>query len=249
MAFSHSPKIVTDGLVMCLDPADKNCYGGSGTVATDLSGKSHTGTLTNANVGTTASGVFSFDSSQYITFVDGADFTFGTGQFAIEQWLNFVSFYPDSDTWMSSFQIYRVEGDRHGIFTFTYNSNNPDWRLESSVNGCYPAIILLGDHGVGLNEWHLFTVSRQAEASLKQYIDGKLIQEMTTSNGNAAPRGPTYNTDWAFIDGTGYIGNYASRDLHEFEGKIGPTRVYKGRALSDAEVLQNFNAQRGRFGV
>ena len=42
---------------------------------------------------------------------------------------------------------------------------------------------------------------------------------------------------------------FGGGDLHEFEGKMGPTRVYKGRALSDAEVLQNFNAQRGRFGV
>jgi hypothetical protein len=55
--------------------------------------------------------------------------------------------------------------------------------------------------------------------------------------------------DWGFIDGTGYIGNYASGDPHEFEGKMGPTRVYKGRALSDTEVSQNFNAQRSRFGV
>jgi len=248
MAQQYGPGIVTEGLVMCLDPADKVCYGGSGTSATDLSGKGHTGTLTNANVGTTASDVFSFDSSQYMYFTDGADFTFGTGQFAIEQWLYFTDFTPDGDTWTSSFQIYRVEGDRHGIFIFL--GSTPDWRLESSVNTCYPAIINLENEGVAINEWHLFTVSRQAEASFKQYIDGVLIQEMTTGNGGTGPRGiGPYNTDWAFIDGTGYIGNYSSGDLHEFEGKIGPTRVYKGRALSDAEVLQNFNAQRGRFGV
>lgn len=247
--YGTSP-IVTEGLVLCLDPIDKACYRGTGTVATDIGGGgSNTGTLTNANVGTTESGIFSFDSSQYITVADGADFTFGTAPFAIEQWLNFVDFSPDGDGWISSYQVYRVESDRHGIMVF-YSSASPDleWRFECSENGCYPAIIDL-DSYINLNEWHLFTVSRQAEASLKQYIDGVLIQEMTTADGGTTPRSTTYDTDWGFIDGTVFIGNYASGDPHEFEGKMGPTRVYKGRALSDLEVLQNFNAQRSRFGV
>ena len=248
MASNYSPKIVTDGLVLCLDAADKNCYGGSGTTATDLSPQGNNVTLTDANIGTTASDVFSFDSSEYCTFTDGADFTFGTAPFAIEQWLNFADFTPDGDSWITSYQVYRAEGDRHGIMLF-YSSGGFEWRLECTENGALPAIIDLVAQGVAINEWHLFTVSRQAEASLKQYIDGVLIQEMTTADGGTAPRGGTYDTDWGFVDGTGYIGNYASGDLHEFEGKIGPTRVYKGRALSDAEVSQNFNAQRSRFGV
>ena len=249
MGVQYNPGVVTDGLVLCLDPADKVSYGGTGTVATDLSGEGNTGTLTNANVGTTAGGIFSFDSSQYITVADGADFTFGTAPFAIEQWLNFVDLTPDGDTWVSSYQVYRIESDRHGIMVFYTAGGGFEWRLECSENGCYPAIIDLAAQGLAINEWHLFTVSRQSEASFKQYIDGVLIQEMTTADGGTAPRGQTYDTDWGFVDGTVFIGDYASADHHEFEGKMGPTRVYKGRALSDAEVLQNFNAQRGRFGV
>ena len=250
MASVHDYRsIITRGLVLHIDPSAPGSYGGSGTTAGDLSGEGNNVTMTNANIGTTETDVFSFDSSQYMTFTDGADFTFGTGQFAIEQWLYFTDFAPDGDTWLSSFQIYRVEGDRHGIMLFYSGGASPDWRLESSVNGCYPALIVLADHGVDINEWHYFAVSRESENSFSQYIDGKLIQTMTTANGGTAPRGQTYNTNWAFIDGTGYIGNYASADHHEFEGKIGPTRVYKGVSLSPSQVLHNFNVQRDRFGV
>jgi len=47
MAFHYSPKIVTDGLVLALDAANRKSYPGSGTVWKDLSGKANNGTLTN----------------------------------------------------------------------------------------------------------------------------------------------------------------------------------------------------------
>ena len=51
MGFSRGPKIVTDGLVLCLDAANKKSYPGSGTTWTDLSGQGNNGTL--ANMSTT----------------------------------------------------------------------------------------------------------------------------------------------------------------------------------------------------
>ena len=45
MGLSHSPRIVTDGLVMCLDAGNSRSYPGTGTVWTDLAG--NIGTLTN----------------------------------------------------------------------------------------------------------------------------------------------------------------------------------------------------------
>ena len=47
MGFYDGPSIVTNGLVLSLDAADKNSYPGSGTVWTDLSGNNIIGTLTN----------------------------------------------------------------------------------------------------------------------------------------------------------------------------------------------------------
>ena len=42
MALAHSPKIVTDGLVLCLNAADQKSYT-SGTAWTDRSGNSNNG--------------------------------------------------------------------------------------------------------------------------------------------------------------------------------------------------------------
>ena len=47
MGLAHSPRIVTDGLVLCVDAANTKSYPGSGTTWTDISGKGHNGTLTN----------------------------------------------------------------------------------------------------------------------------------------------------------------------------------------------------------
>ena len=47
MALSHSPSIVTNGLVLCLDAANSKSYPGSGTTWTDLSGRGNNGTLVN----------------------------------------------------------------------------------------------------------------------------------------------------------------------------------------------------------
>ena len=43
-----SPRIVTSGLVLALDAADRNSYPRTGTTWTDLSGNGYNGTLTNS---------------------------------------------------------------------------------------------------------------------------------------------------------------------------------------------------------
>ena len=55
MALHHSPRVVTDGLVLCLDAASRESYPGSGTVWTDLAG-SNNGTLTNGPTFNSANG-------------------------------------------------------------------------------------------------------------------------------------------------------------------------------------------------
>ena len=47
MGLAHSPRIVTDELVLALDAGNTKSYPGSGTTWTDLSGKGNNGDLTN----------------------------------------------------------------------------------------------------------------------------------------------------------------------------------------------------------
>ena len=52
----YGPKIVTNGLVLALDAADKNSYSGTGTTWKDLSGNANNGTLTNGPTFSQANG-------------------------------------------------------------------------------------------------------------------------------------------------------------------------------------------------
>ena len=259
MATNYSPSIVTDSLVLSFDPADLSSIVSGSTTVNDLSGNLNSGSLNDGKIGKDAagsatapissSGAFHFDGTDYISVSDGADFTFGTNPFSIELWLKFTDFTPGGDVWNCPFQIYRVEGDRHGFFLFYNNSSTFEWRLESSANGFYPPIVDMSAAGITLDQWHCIAISRQSEAVFKQYMDGQLLQTSTAANGENAGRGGTYSTNWLLIDGTVFVGNYATGDPHEFQGEMGPVRVYKGRALSDDELRQNFESQRTRFGV
>ena len=69
MALHHSPRIVRDGFHIHVDPADPNCYPGSGTSITDLSGNGRTMTLTNG--ASVVDGVFVLDgSNDHVTYGD-----------------------------------------------------------------------------------------------------------------------------------------------------------------------------------
>ena len=221
----------------------------------DLSGRDNNLTLVNgtvysrgpefADTSRPAGGAFTFDgTNDYATIGDSSDWDFGTTPFAIEVWLKFTDFSPSGDSWNCALQQYAAEGDRNGFMLFYNNGSDFEWRMECTASS--PSLttshIVLVDAStpandlISLNSWHLFTISRESQTSFKQYVDGVLKLTDTTS--------VTFDD----IAGTMNVGNYAAGDPHEFQGDMGPLRIYKGRALSDAEVLQNYNAQKARFG-
>jgi len=86
-----------------------------------------------------------------------------------------------------------------------------------------------------INNW-FHTVGVFSSTGLRMYINGSLVQ----SNGTAFT--PSYYTASSFIVG----GNSTTQEL--FQGRIANVSVYN-RALSATEVLQNYNAQKARFGL
>ena len=65
MGLAHSPRIVTDGLVLCLDAASKRSYPGTGTTWTDRSANGYSGVLVN-------NPTFIGDNGGYLSF-DGTN--------------------------------------------------------------------------------------------------------------------------------------------------------------------------------
>ena len=89
MGLAHSPRIVTDELVLALDAGNTKSYPGSGTTWTDLIG-SNNGTLTNGpTYSSDDGGSIVFDgSNDYVQLSASSDLNFGTGNFTIEGWFN-----------------------------------------------------------------------------------------------------------------------------------------------------------------
>ena len=85
-----------------------------------------------------------------------------------------------------------------------------------------------------INNW-FYTVGVFSSSGLLMYINGSLVQ----SNGTAFS--PSY------VASNVYVGSLNSTS-ELFQGRIANLSVYN-RALSATEVLQNFNAQKARFGL
>ena len=183
-----------------------------------------------------ATAVLDFDGTDdYAIVGDSDDWNFGSESFAIEQWLYFTDFSPSGDGWNCALQQYAAEADRNGWMLFYNNGSDFQWRLECTATtpNFMPTHIVTG---CSLNTWHLFTISRQGSV-FKMYIDG-VLRGTDTSN-------PTFDN----IGGPMYVGNYAAGDPHEFQGKMGALRIYKGTSLSDEQVKENFRTQSSRFNV
>jgi len=105
------------------------------------------------------------------------------------------------------------------------------WALRTSNTRTYASL-----GSIPRNEWvHL--VGTYDGSRLKAYVNGSLVSDIALTG--------TIN------DGSYGIGHYlpAPTDgTHNFDGEIAVVKIYN-RALSDAEVLGNFEATRWRFGV
>jgi hypothetical protein len=212
MAFANGGSIVTSGLVLALDAADRNSYPGSGTTWNDLSGNSNSGSLVNGPT-------FSNNS---IVFDGVDDYLLMSKQSTFTTELTYCGFvYPTNLT-----------GNR-AIFSFRGTL------LQVQVNGIvYWANITSGNTlftatGLNLNQWNFISISHNNNQVTAYYNSNNLgtvtLVNPLTSYG--------YNEIARFGEGD-----------RQFAGSLGNFLFYN-RALTSTEVLQNYNAQKSRFGL
>ena len=226
MALGHGPTVVTDGLVLALDAADANSYSGSGTAWTDLSGKGNNGTLTSmngSNYNSANGGYLDFDGSiDQIDCGSSNNFAFGTGDFTIEFWCN-----PDTVGTEGIISISSNGSFSSTNWQFRYKSSKVRWIYSSTSD-------ILSSSAVSAGEWTHIVATRSG-TTLTLYI-------------NAVSKGTGSSSADLSDNGTLRIGT--SRDESGyFNGKISNVKLYKGKALTVAEVTQNFNALKGRYGI
>lgn len=228
MGVGYNPKIVTDGLVMCLDAGNTKSYPGSGTTWTDLSVAGLNGTLTNGpTFSSSGNGSINFDgvNDHIILNNPGANFAFGTGTYSVEFWANFNT----AGTW------YFIDGrniSQTAIWALFVNVNRQIEWYNGSTSFFGSAL------AAGTSGWKHVVVSRTSTATddTKIYLDSALYVAGTD------------NRDHSTSPTTSYLGmRYSTAEF--ITGQIAIARVYKGKVLSASEIQQNFNALRGRFGI
>jgi hypothetical protein len=88
---------------------------------------------------------------------------------------------------------------------------------------------------IGPGKWHLLTWVNTAQYTGKMYVDGVL---QTFDDGNTTWNSRTSNN--TPLNSTSYAGN------ETFDGWIGQIQFYSD-TLSEAEILQNYNAHKCRY--
>ena len=230
MATHYSPKIVTDGLVLCLDAGDKNSYPGSGTTWTDLSGEGNNGTLSDAGIGTVSSSL----NTMAFNSAGGNDY--------ISSFSDNIS-PAGSRTVSCFFKI--TTSDRAGLCGDRHSSLSTGWVLtvnRTSV-GNLTYFHTGGSEiqvaaGISANIWYDACITYNlATATATLYLNGGQIGSPVTSF--SAMNTTSFN---------GLIGGEEDSIRHKMNGNIAQVSIYN-RELTAAEVKQNFNAHRHRFGV
>lgn len=236
MGLSHSPRIVTDGLVLCLDAANAKSYPGSGTTWTDLSGNGRNGTLVNGPT---------FDSSNggSIAFDETNDYV-SVNNFSIQSH-SICAFVKTNK--LNDFQ--GIFGQANSIWNNLSvalrikNNNTINYVLSGSGTSTGNYSELETNFQVSTNTWY-YVCATFNRPNRKIYLNG-IEQECYVAFG-------TQTTDYDLYASVSniIIGGYAFGGglSYLLNGNISNLSFYN-RALSATEIQQNFNALRGRFGI
>jgi len=217
-------KIVVDGLVLALDAADRNSYPGSGTTWTDLSGTSHNFIK---NAGTYIDSPIKCFSGGFFTATNffGDDFT-------IQAWINTTN-VGNNNNHYGYMQIISAETlGNNNDFGFGVNLS-AKLGFGAGPNDVTVATIA----SVNTGKWVNVAVTRtKSTGGIRLYVNGELDRTGTSNAGN------TLNAATNVIIGGG------ADQSKTWIGLMSAVSTYN-TVLSDANILQNYNAQKSRFNL
>ena len=234
MAIKHSPRIIMDGLVAHYDAANIKSYSGSGTVWKDLSGKGKNTTISGSPTFNSAnSGSFVFDSNdnKYMKVDNSVGMFDPSVNFTVSVWLKTANSSGthtiiSRQTGNGSFQL-RFVGDQNiNIVKSMITGFGSFTNSEVSTNKIY---------NITVKKNFIFALSTSIYTC---YINGTTINPDT---GNAIG---TITNSATFDNETNTIGRNPNGE--PYAGNIYVVSAYEV-ALTDAQVLQNYNALKERF--
>ena len=221
MAVGYNPRIVTDGLVLALDAGNTKSYSGSGATWTDLSGNGNNGTLEN-DVGYDSGngGSLSFDGVDDYATTGNILVPTSSSSYTVSVWCYRNRNNVGYEELLSQWTSANVNQSFFFGFDNSYVRFTDNWN-NIVVSGA-------GNTGVWMNLVGVYTTS-----NAYIFLNGNL----------SATRGSgfSYYGTGAFV-----MGRQGELDSEYFSGNIAQVSIYN-RALTAQEVLQNYNALKGRY--
>lgn len=231
MGVFAGPEIVNAGLIFALDAGNTQSYPGSGATWSDLSSIRNNSTLVNTpTFNSTNGGHLSFTSasSQYATATNPGNLSTWTAE-------SFVRFTASFGT-----KVAMVVGNQYnGVssLNFSIGTNNAPTNFNIAVgffDGTWH-----NTTGVAYDQNTWFHITGTYDGSvIRQYTNGTQVDSLNYIGTPTSGGEIRINRRWDDI--------LSSSNL--FDTNIAIVRIYN-RALSAAEVRQNFNATRGRFNI
>lgn len=217
-SLSSTPSIVLSGLVLYLDAGNPSSYPGSGTTWTDLSGQGNDATLTNGPIFDTESGgCFVFDGVDDYAPLSTNGFPFGSSPVTLSVWARLA------ETGSTYNWIFAYGSPSFGAARFLGRFGN------TCYFGGYAQDITV-TLAPGAPWFNLVGVYDGSNVSI--YVDGALVAGPSAISWNAIPSQSALGRQ---VNGGEY-----------WRGKTAQVLVYD-RALTSAEILENFNVTKSRY--
>jgi hypothetical protein len=213
--------IVRNGLVLYLDAANINSYPGSGTTWTDLSGNGNNGTLTNGPTYSSANrGSIVFDGTN--------DEVICTNDASVQITVGTISAWINANSGNTGTNGILAKQSAWGLFVTDNTLRAYDWGNSADRNTGIT---------IGNSAWNYVAMTFTETIGTPSnnaiiYLNGAAVLTTTIKHSNHTV--------------TVQVGE--ANAAQHFGGNIAQASVYN-RVLSAGEILQNFNASRGRYGI
>jgi hypothetical protein len=223
---------VTSNLVLYYDPSNLSSYSGSGTVVNDLSGNGLDGTMSNI---TFTSPYFSFNgSSSQVSVADNTLLEPDSGDWSIEFWVRYSVI-----TGSSRILIAKTDGGLAADWGYGLRTGAPGNTFMELGNGGVTTV-RTPETTLSINTWYqvVGVWTNVASNSIDLYINGSLIgsnsHSFTSVKNTTSPL---------------YIGSFNGGQFSQWlNGRMGIVRMYN-TSLTASQVLQNFNADKSKYGL
>jgi len=237
MAYANGPRIVTDGLILCLDAANTKSYPGSGTAWNDLSGSSYNGTLYNSPAFSSANkGIINFDGTDDHCPLDtttSSEIRNISTPYTLMAWIR-----PHTQHTGAIVGAYSCSGTTMGIYFRVY-SNSGNLRAQAFYTTSTGGFGARENYTtVATDTWHQLSVvvtGTTSAAYMKIYVNN-----IPSSNYSIGAIMALNTVGWR-IGRANCGGDY-------FNGEIGRVSMYN-RDFSASEIEHNYNALKGRYGL